>query len=259
MRFFIYETDLRQITIGESLEEKGFEKVTLEEIDFADVVILPFVNVENSVKIDEDFFKTLKKGVKVYTGAKNTELKDKFVKKNISFIEVLVSQEMAILNALPTAEGVIYNIIGDYDKCLVGAEVLVLGYGLCGTEIVNKLKALKSEVTVLEECELKKAQARVNGIKTIEIKEIKEHKFDIIINTIPIQIVDNQTLDKMDKKTLIFDIASAPFGFEEGAMISRGIRYKKLRGLPSKFGVRYSSENISSYIIKSVEGVVVWL
>ncbi len=259
MRFFIYETDLRQITIGESLVAKGFEKVGIEKITLADIVILPFVNVENNVDIDDEFFRGLKEGAKVFTGAKNPKLKVKFDERNISFTEVLDSYEMAILNALPTAEGVIYNIIGDFDKCLVDAKILVLGYGLCGSEIANKLMALKSEVTVLEACELKKAGAKVKGIKTIDLVEIKKQKFDIIINTIPVSVVDNHTLDKMDKNILIFDIASAPFGFDEEDMKKRGLNYKKLRGLPSRFGVRYSSENISSYIIKKVEGVVVWL
>ncbi len=254
MRFFIYETDLRQLAIGRSFVEKGFEKVSFENIGIADIVILPFVNVEKEVEIDKKFFNCLKEGVRVYTGAKDDKLGLKFVEAGVSYKEVLDNHEMTVLNALPTAEGVIYNILGEYDKCLEGAKVLVLGYGVCGSVIAEKLKALKSKVFVFEKCELKKVDARNLGFKTIKEKEIGEHKFDIIINTIPLNVVSEDTINQLSKDTLIFEVASAPFGFDEAIMIEKGFKYRKLRGLPSRFGVRYSSENISSFIIRNVEG-----
>ncbi len=255
MRFFIYETDLRQIAIGEALVEKGFEKVSVDEIGKADIVVLPFINVEKEVSIDNNFFDSLKRGVRVYTGAKNDILRFKFEEAGVYFGEVLDSQEMTILNALPTAEGVIYNVLGNFDKCLVGAKVLVLGYGVCGSKIAEKLQALKAEVYVLEGCELKKTIALVSGIVNIEEKEIIEHNFDIIINTIPLSIVSEKTINTLDKNTLILEVASAPFGFDEDMMVKKGFKYKKLRGLPSRFGVKYSGNNISNFILKNVEGV----
>ncbi len=254
MRFFIYETDLRQVAIGESLVEKGLEKICLENIGEADVIILPFVNVEKDVTLDNEFFESLKKGVKVYTGAKDDRVRESFEKHSVKYTEILDSKIMTVLNALPTAEGVLFNVLGDYDKCLVGAKVLVLGYGVCGNVIAEKLKALKSKVYIFEKCELRKAEARNQGLKTIKEKEIIEHKFDIIINTIPLKVVSEDTLNNLNKNTLIYEVASAPFGFDEGWMIEKGFNYKKLRGLPAKFGVRYSSENISSFILKSLEG-----
>ncbi len=254
MRFFIFETDLRQVAIGESFVKKGFEKVSFENIGTADIVILPFVNVEKEVEIDKRFFDSLKRGARVYTGAKDNKLGEKFKLAKISYTEVLDNQIMTVLNALPTAEGVIYNILGDYDKCLDGAKVLVLGYGVCGSVIAEKLKALKAKVSVFEKCELKKADARNLGMRTIKERDIAEHNFDIIINTIPVKVVSDETLYKISRDTLIFEVASAPFGFDEVVMLEKGFRYKKLRGLPSRHGVRYSSENISSFIIKNVEG-----
>ncbi len=254
MRFFIFETDLRQLAIGESFVKKGFEKVSLENIGTADIVILPFVNVEKEVEIDRKFFDSLKDGVKVYTGAKDEKLRIKFNEAGFSYKEVLDSQIMTILNALPTAEGVLYNVIGDYDKCLEGARVLVLGYGVCGSVIAEKFKAIKAKVSVFEQCELKKADARNLGMRTIKERDIAEHNFDIIINTIPLNVVTEETISKLSIDTLIFEVASAPFGFDEAMMIEKGFKYKKLRGLPSRFGVRYSSENISSFIIKNIEG-----
>ncbi len=254
MRFFIYETDLRQVAIGESLVEKGFEKVAIENMGKADVIILPFVNVEKDVVLDSSFFEGIKEGAVVYTGAKDDKVRVKFEKAGVDFREILDSQIMTVLNALPTAEGVLFNLLGDFDKCLVGAKVLVLGYGVCGSVIAEKLKALKSKVYIFEKCELKKADARNQGLKTIKEKEIIEHKFDIIINTIPLKVVSEDTLNRLNINTLVYEVASAPFGFDEDWMIEKGFKYKKLRGLPSRFGVRYSSENISSFILNNLEG-----
>ncbi len=254
MRFFIFETDLRQLAISKSFLEKGFEKVDFENIGTADIVILPFVNFEKEVEINKIFFDSLKKGVRVFTGAKDDKLRGKFHEAGVCYKEVLDNQIMSAFNALPTAEGVLYNILGEYDRCLEGTKVLVLGYGVCGSVIAEKLKALKAKVFVFEKCELKKVDARNLGLKTIKEKDISEHNFDIIINTIPLNVVSEETLNKIRKDTLFFEVASAPFGFDEESMIEKGFKYKKLRGLPSRFGVRYSSENISSFIIRNVEG-----
>ncbi len=255
MRFFIYENDLRQIAIGKALLNRGYTKVNAEEIGSADIVILPFINVETVVNIDENFFDNLKKGVKVFTGAKNDVLIEKFKKNEVSCNEILVSKEMAVLNAVPTAEGLLYNVLGDIEKCLVGANVLVLGYGICGSEIAEKVSALKANVSILEQCEVKKASAKAKGLKVVEESGIVETSLDVIVNTIPLKVVSQNTLDNINKETLIYDIASAPFGFDEETMTKKGIRYKRLRGLPSKFGIKYSSENICDFIIKSVKGV----
>ncbi len=254
MRFFIYETDSRQKMISKFLIEKGFTKVVKADISKADIVILPFINVEKQITINNEFLSSLKYGVKVFTGGKNEVLRNKFEKFQIELVEIMSYKHMTILNAVPTAEGVIYNILKDFDNCILGSNVLVMGYGICGREIVKKLKALGSNIDILDRTERKYSMALTIGVGGIVEKDLKNKNYDIIINTIPSKILNNETIDFINKDTLIYDISSAPYGFDEKYMNEIGLSYKILGGLPSKFGLKFTGKNVSDFIYKKVEG-----
>ena len=56
--------------------------------------------------------------------------------------------EVAIYNSIPTAEGVIYNIIKNTEITIHQAEILVIGSGRTSITIARDLKALGAFVSV---------------------------------------------------------------------------------------------------------------
>ncbi len=255
LHFFIFENDLRQEMIAKYLVKKGCVKLTKEEIGKADFIMLPFVNRGDMEEINHEFMSKINKKCVVFTGAENEILRRQFEKYNIKFVEIIKSKSISALNAIPTAEGVIYNALGELDKTIFGSKVLVVGYGICGTEIAKKFYYLGSEVDTLEIVKNKNIRAKTMGIKPVEKDEISRKKYDLIINTVPKKVFDIDILKNIDKETVIFDIASPPFGFDEYDMKALNLKYKRLRGLPSKFGLQFSGEMISEYIIDEVKGV----
>lgn len=255
MKFCIYENDLRQEAIAEALVSKGCIKLEFEDVSNADVVILPFINVSNVVNIDDEYVKKLKPECIVFTGAKDNALRSILKSNNIRLVELMLIERMAIFNSVPTAEGTIYNILNDFDKCIFNSKILVVGYGVCGSEIVRKLVSLGANVDIVEVCKSKKSIANIRGIASININQ-SELDYDVIINTVPSRVFSESDIQKTPKNTLVYDIASSPFGFDEDFMLKQGINYKILKGLPSKFGVKFSANNISEFIINGAKGVV---
>lgn len=252
MKFIIYERDSRDKAISQYLLDKGHIKLYDNELSKADAIILPFKNVEENVVIDEDFFKSLEKNVKVFTGVKNDILKEKFIKRGIKYFQFMDFKEISILNSIPTAEGVIYNLIGEMDRCILNSKILVIGYGICGRVITEKLKYLGAEVDIIEISDEKRAEASIKGILWIDENQLSDKCYDCIINTVPTKVLTTNTLKNINENTLVFDIASYPYGFNEKELKEMGIRYKRLTSLPSKFGVKYSGEILGDFIIKNV-------
>ncbi len=255
LHFFIFENDLRQEMIAKYLVKQGCIKLSKEEISNADFIMLPFVNRGDMEEVNHEFISKLNKKCVVFTGAKNETLRKQFEKYNIKFVEIIKSKSVATLNAIPTAEGVIYNALGELDKTIFGSKILVIGYGICGSEIAKKLHYLGSEVDTLEIVRTKNVRAKTMGINVVDKDDIAKTKYDLIINTVPKKVFDINILKNVDKETIIFDIASPPFGFDEYDMKALNLKYKRLRGLPSKFGLQFSGEMISEYIIAEVRGV----
>ncbi len=254
MRFYIFENDLRQEMIAKHLEKKCCDKISKEDIDKADFIMLPFVTRGTMEDIDDEFVLKLKKDCVVFTGAKNEVLKKQFEQHGIKFVEIIRSKNIAILNAIPTAEGVIYNALEDLNRTIFGAKTLIIGYGICGSEIAKKLKSLGGEIETLEIDETKNVLAKTRGIQPVDRAEIDNREYDLIINTVDEHVFKEDEIKNFNKETVIFDIASPPFGFDEIAMKNLDLKYRRLRGLPSEFGLQFSGEIMSEYIINELRG-----
>ncbi len=250
MRFYVYEIDERQKAIGDYLTRCGHIKVELSDIKIADVVVLPFNNLSNIVNIDNDYFSLLNTNVKVFTGVNDKTTVEKFKSNSIDLINFMDYKEITIANSVPTAEGVLFYLLSEMKCTIFDANTLVIGFGVCGSEIAYKLKALNANVDILEISEEKIAQARLNKFNIIDESTIYNKKYNVVINTVPMKVLNKTQLETIDKNTLIFDIASSPFGFETEQLKELEIPYKRILGLPSRFGVEYSGKVLGDFILK---------
>ncbi len=252
MKFYVYELDERQKAISDFLVSCGHIKIEREQLNIADVVVLPFNNVSSNITIDNEYIDVLKNGVKVFTGVHDKSLSEKFKLRNIELTAFMDYKDFAIANSVPTAEGVVFYLLSEMKRTIFGSNALVIGYGICGSEIANKLMQMNANVDILEISNEKIAQAKLNKFKNVELTLLSEKKYDVIINTVPLHVLDKDVLDTIDKNTLIFDIASSPFGFDMEDVKEVGLYYKRILGLPSRFGVAYSGEILGNLIIKHI-------
>ncbi len=75
-----------------------------------------------------------------------------------------------------------------------------------------------------------------HGYEPLPLENLKEHihEFDIIFNTIPAMILDEDILKKVKKDALIIDLASKPGGVDFEAAKTYGVKVIWALSLPSK-------------------------
>ena len=136
--------------------------------------------------------------------------------KGIKVFDFFEDEAIAILNAIPTAEGAIQTAMQESDKTIFNSKCLVLGYGRCGKILANMLKGIGANVTATYRKQIDYAYINAYGLNSINLYNIENiiNDFDFIFNTIPYEILDKNILPKVNKQTIIIDLAQAPGGVD---------------------------------------------
>ena len=159
---------------------------------------------------------------------------------------------IAIYNSIPTAEGVIHDIIENTDVTIHGANILVFGGGRCAITAARCLKALGANVRVSARNATQISRMYELGIPYADIKKEGLQTYDVILNTVPAMILDECMLQSVRKDCYIIDIASAPGGIDFEACERLGIRAKLAPALPSKI----APKTAAFYLFKFVEDYI---
>ncbi len=240
MLFYIYDEDLRYKYLGEYLLQKNYVKTI--KLNEADIVILPFLLNLETFDLEE-MLCNLKKDAKVFVGVKNDILRKTLNEKNIELYEIMEDKAIVVQNSIATAEGVIHFVIENINKTIYDSTFLILGNGFCGERIVKNLTDLGGDVTVFDRNEFKLRKANLQGANTV--KKVDNLNYDVVINTIPNQVIENNLLNK---ESLIIDIASKPYGFDLQYAKDNKINVNVLSKIPSKFAVKTSGYILGEFI-----------
>lgn len=275
--------DLRIIKLSEMLIEEGvevysygLEKAEVEElnkcsnlqesIDNSEIILGPIPFSSNGKEINMPFSdkKVLvaelldsMAGKTLIAGSIKQDIYDLASEKNIKVIDILKREELAVLNAVSTAEGTIKIAIEETLRNLHGSNILVLGFGRIGKILSNMLKGLGAKVA----CEARKnsdlAWIKAYGYEPIPISNLKENlnRFDVIINTIPYIILDKDNLSNVRKDALIIDVASNPGGVDREAVKEQKIKFIWALSLPGKVAPITSAEFIKETLYNIVNEI----
>ena len=196
----------------------------------------------NSVEL-EDFIKILK-GKYLIAGTIN--IKEELDNNQIQYTDLLKREEFSVLNTIATAEGTIQIAMEETQRTVHGSNVLVMGFGRIGKVLAKMLDGIGAKVY----CEARKDEdiswIKAYGYNPIHLNNLDEHleKFDIIINTIPFQILDEHKLDLVKEDVVIIDLASNPGGVDRKQAREKGIRVIWALSLPAKVAPLTSAEFI---------------
>ena len=136
--------------------------------------------------------------------------------KGIKVFDFFEDEAIAILNAIPTAEGAIQTAMQESYKTIFNSKCLVLGYGRCGKILANMLKGIGANVTTTYRKQIDYAYINAYGLNSINLYNLESiiNNFDFIFNTIPYEVLDRNILPKVNKQTIIIDLAQAPGGVD---------------------------------------------
>lgn len=155
---------------------------------------------------------------------------------NVRLIDYYEFEDFQIKNAVPTAEGAIAIAIEELDITLADADCAVIGYGRIGRALAQRLRALGSSVTCIARSRRDLAFAQCDGCHRMRLDSYRTSppRFDIIFNTVPHIIFDDNVLSRMDKSEKIIDLASLGGGVDLNCAEKYGIRALKALSIPGK-------------------------
>ncbi len=190
---------------------------------------------ENEIQIIE-LMKNINSKVLI-AGSLDKEINVLENEENIKIVDIIKREELAVLNAISTAEGAIEIMIANTNRIIHGKNVLILGFGRLGKVLAKKLTGLSVNVTCAARKSEDLAWITTYGYSSLNINEIGENlsKFDIIINTVPHLILTEDKLKYLKEDCLLLvDLASNPGGIDKKACKDKNLKLICALALPGK-------------------------
>jgi len=256
MIFYVDTTDKRNQYLLKELNEKGMQvkvyNTSVKGIENGDFIVF-----SPAKKLEEKDILSIIKGVTI-VGGNQSEIVNKFLqKKGIKYINLLNDEAFAIKNALLTAEGVLFNIISCTDKSIFNNKIAILGAGRVGKAICQLLNKLNLDISLylfqnddfdnsIYFCDKVKSATRLN-------EDIKN--FDIIINTVPFEILTEEILKNISDKAVVLEIASKSC-LDKNKLYLYNFQYIEAPALPQKFCAETASEIMLESIFKMGELII---
>lgn len=191
----------------------------------------------------------------IFAGKVTAEAKAEAKARGLQLLDYLEREELAVANAIPTAEGAIQIAMEQLPVTLCGTEVLVLGYGRIGKQLVQRLCALGAKVSVA----VRKPEDRVwtelfFGCPTLRTDRLDGRlgRFQVLFNTAPALLLDRGLLEQLRPDCLCIDLASCP-GLDAGAAEDLGLSLVLARGLPGKVAPVTAAKAIQDTITHILE------
>lgn len=202
----------------------------------------------------EEFIECLD-GKKLIAG--NIIIKDELEEKGIESIDLFRREEFTVLNTIATAEGTIQLAMEETSRTVHGSNVLVMGFGRIGKVLANMLDGIGAKVY----CEARKdediAWIKAYGYEPIHLNNLDNElgKFDIIVNTIPFQILDANRVKLLKKDVVVVDLASNPGGIDRNAAKENNVKVVWALSLPVKVAPLTSAEFIRDTLYHVLEEI----
>ena len=233
-RFSVIGSDARQLAAGRALARAGYVVDGPEEIALADYILLPLPLDAARTPLAE-LLRAAHPGALALGGRLSEEAKAIAAEAGVELVDYFAREELAIRNAIPTAEGCIGLLLAERDRTLWGSAVLLLGFGPVGQALGVRLAALGVQVTVAARRPAQRAQAESLGMRGAELARLAQlaQAFDTVVNTIPAQVLTASVLARLRPGSLIIDLASRPGGTDFEAAARCGHRAIHALSLPA--------------------------
>ena len=191
----------------------------------------------------EELAALLRPGQTLVGGGIPESFSDVCARKQVTVIDLMEDEALARANAALTAEGLLSMLIAQTPFSLTNRRFLILGFGRCGQEIAWLLSGFSAALTAYDHDPKRIGLATLQGFSTDLSLD-----YDVIINTIPAQVLTGQQLAQLPPHCMLFDIASAPFGFDLKTARELGLALIRCPGIPGAMMPQTAGELIGKSI-----------
>jgi len=282
-KYTVIGGDLRNVKLAESIftdgsqvnlygfKNAGFETILTENedlqeaIDDSEIVIGPLPCSNDNETLNAPFhnekipmtevLKTMKKNQLFIAGRISEKISNLAKAYNVFAVDILEREEMAVLNAIPTAEGAIQIAMEELPITINGSKIMILGYGRIGKVLSKMLSGFGAEVYIEARKYSDIAWINANGQKPVYISALKQYigSMNVIVNTIPYKILDSSMLENIGKDCLIIDLASKPGGVDLERAKALGIKVIWALSLPGKVAPVTAANFIKQTVYNIIE------
>ncbi|MGE4353684.1 MAG: dipicolinate synthase subunit DpsA [Oscillospiraceae bacterium] len=184
----------------------------------------------------ESIFSALPGGVPVCAGWVDDTAVEIAQRYGVGLIDYFRREELCVMNAAATAEGALDLLIRETPKTLLGSRALVIGYGRIGKTLASRLKDMGVRVAVSSRKYQDMAWCRVFGFEALDTRALEGNlgNFDMVINTVPAPVLDENRLRELKEEALCMDLASKPGGVDFSAAAQLGVHAIWALSLPGE-------------------------
>ena len=170
-------------------------------------------------------------------------------------LDYLTREEMAVLNAVPTAEGAVGIALSERASTLWESRCLVTGFGRCSKTLALLLRGFGAKVTIAARSAGELAFARTLGLNTVALSQVDAvlPAQEIIFNTIPAPVLGEKLLSLTPEDCLLIDLASRPGGIDFSAAGQLGRKTIWALSLPGKVAPITAGNIICDTVINMVK------
>lgn len=161
-------------------------------------------------------------------------------------------EELAVGNAIPTAEGAVGIAIREYPGTINGAKCLITGFGHIGKNLAIILRGMGAEVFCAARKKADLMQMRAFGVQPLTYREIGR-RFDLIFNTVPAKVLTSPVLMQQTRDTLIIELASAPGGIDLKRAEELHLHVIDAPSLPGRVAPKTAAEYIKEAVYNILE------
>lgn len=156
--------------------------------------------------------------------------------RGLTLHDYFAREELAVANAVPTAEGAVQLAMEHLPITIHGARVLVIGFGRVGRLTAQRFGALGAKVSVAARKYEQLAWAQAMGFGAEHLEQLAGWLcgYDLVVNTVPAQVLGQSELEDLRRDCLILDLASKPGGVDLSAAGELGLTVIWALSLPGK-------------------------
>ena len=249
----------------EEISPLKVNKTLVSTIKASDIVLAPLPCSKDDILLNtplykgeieiEEIFKNMTKD-QIFIGGKLSEKIKKIANDyGVRIFDLMDREELTILNAIPTVEGGIQIAMEEMDTTIHNSNIMILGFGRIGKLLAKSLKGLGGNVFVEARKHEDLAWIKSYGYRPLHLNKIKNYlpNMDLVFNTIPSMILDEENLLELKKGSLVIDLASMPGGIDFDLAKKMDIKVIWALGLPGKVAPLTAAEIIKESIYNIVE------
>ena len=222
------------------------EKTPGEILPLCDAVVFPlpltaddeFVSAPFSARRVRvaDCLSVLRPGAAVFAGKISPEMHALAEQFDAEMIDYLEREELAVKNAVITAEGAVAIAMEELPIALFGSRCLIVGHGRIARALIRILRGLGASVTVAARSYGSLAEIEAEGCRAVRTDALKTSvkAADVVINTVPARMLTEPVLSALKHDALVIDLASRPGGVDLAAAGRLGVKTIWALSLPGK-------------------------